>query len=1433
LPANRDDMGKDVLTQKPLPGSHHIYREGDFLHVELFTPGEWKGSAWLRTSLYKPGLKYQELIEKTEQHVPRRFQEWGDLAMNRKGPGRYHLAVPLVTAGCSEAKAFFLPEGQQEPVWPGGDNLFVKIEPADSVISNSIYSAFVRLFIGEEAISRIRHELDSIEERAGKDFSMIPESGKFRDLAARVDFIVDELGFDIIMLLPVHPVPTTYARMGLFGSPYAALDFMNVDPAMAEFDKQTTPMEQFGELIDAVHAKHARIFMDIPVNHTGWASQLQVHHPEYFVKTESGKFVSPGAWGVTWSDLAELDYQHRGLWEYMAGIFLFWCDKGIDGFRCDAGYMIPPQAWKYITARVRREYPSTIFLLEGLGGKVSTTEKLLTECNLNWAYSEMFQNYDQGQMEWYAREYSRISFSRGPLVNFSETHDNNRLAAVSKGFSRLRNALLALLSDTGTFGITCGVEWYATEKIDVHRLTSLNWGSPDNQVSHIRRLNNIIKTHPSFQAGSSLHEIHTSQANSLAYKRYSPDGQHSLIILANLTDHANYVTIDARKAEELSSFRQDLLSGEDIRVADNEGDYRVEMKPWQVTAISNDPQYHYQVMDVRVDGFIKEAKAERLLKLQVMRLFLPVREALDEQWIEEQTKAFEKDPVRFFYDHFPGRPPVIRWSHPRDTRREVVVPEKTPVLVSAGHYFRFRLRDEDKIIEHGEGFYLKEGLYVSILPPDVFKKETEHYQIEMEVYDGQQVSRHTGHFLVASSGLLTSKSAYSHDEVAGDPTLVALAVNQGAGTTIARGAFSELRSKYDALISANLHPHYPEDRHIMLTRIRGWTVYKGFSRFVNLEYQVQFAHRNNSIQYYFHMPAGGGMHIPVLVQMVLDPYADQLMVFIKRLRSARVHMPPADEPVRLILRPDIESRNHHELTKAYEGPEDRWPGAIREQESGFGFVDDPCRLDMHISKGLFVREDEWQYMVHRPVEAERGMDANSDLYSPGYFAVDLLEEEQVELQAGVRANGKTAQEEPQPARVQEALEASSDPTQLEEEWKESIRKFIVRRNSNKTVIAGYPWFLDWGRDTLICLRGIIAAGYLEEAERIIMAFAAFEEKGTLPNVIRGSDTSNRDTSDAPLWFFVAVRELIKHKDTGLLEKKVDSRKLLDVLGSIVHHYRKGTPNGIRMDPESGLIYSPTHFTWMDTNHPPGTPRQGYPIEIQALWFHALSFMADQAPAEEEWRRLASRVKQSVSSLFTIYRRDEAGGEQPCLSDCLHADEFMPASRASKDDHIRPNQLFAITMGAIEDAQLAAGILSACEQLLIPGAIRSLADEPAQYPLPVYHEGRLLNDPNHPYQGRYTGDEDHSRKPAYHNGTAWSWPFPSYSEALWLTFGEPARKSAVAILSSSMKNYHHGGVGQIPEVLDGNYPHQQKGCFAQAWGITEFYRVARMLNITED
>lgn len=388
---------------------------------------------------------------------------------------------------------------------------------------------------------------------------------------------------------------------------------------------------------------------------------------------------------------------------------------------------------------------------------------------------------------------------------------------------------------------------------------------------------------------------------------------------------------------------------------------------------------------------------------------------------------------------------------------------------------------------------------------------------------------------------------------------------------------------------------------------------------------------------------------------------------------------------------------------------------------------------------------------------------------------------------------------------------------------------MVKRNDLKTVIAGYPWFLDWGRDTLIAARGLISAGtFRNDVRDILIQFAKFEENGTIPNMISGSNASNRDTSDAPLWLFTAAADLCRAEGNyDFLDTVVrQDQTFRDILERLAAGIIKGTPNGITCDPESMLIFSPSHFTWMDTNYPAGTPREGYPIEIQALWFAALSFLAkisaDPVRAED-WRQKASAVQKSILRFFPL-------GKCGYLSDCLHCKPGTPAAQAVADDHLRPNQLLAITLGAITDHAINVNILKWTETLLIPGAIRSLADQKTEYALPVNGAGgQRLNDPHHPYFGRYEGDEDTRRKPAYHNGTAWTWLFPSYSEAFYMTYGEFGKAKAKSYLSSMILQMDGGCIMQLPEILDGDYPHQPRGCDAQAWGMTEFYRVWKMLH----
>jgi glycogen debranching enzyme len=529
------------------------------------------------------------------------------------------------------------------------------------------------------------------------------------------------------------------------------------------------------------------------------------------------------------------------------------------------------------------------------------------------------------------------------------------------------------------------------------------------------------------------------------------------------------------------------------------------------------------------------------------------------------------------------------------------------------------------------------------------------------------------------------------------------------------------------------------------------------------------------------------------------------------LRFVRLSGLP-DEGISLILRPDVEDRSFHEKTVLSDEALKIWAETTKIHADGCDVpISGGRSLRLQINEGSFHAEAE-RVAVGNPQDADRGLGGSSDLFSPGYFTAELTAGETIELGAAAD-EGELLSGSPALGLAEPSVLPMSEVA------RRALRQFMVKRDNGLTVIAGYPWFLDWGRDTLIALRGIIAAGWLDEAREILKTFAAYEENGTLPNMIRGNDASNRDTSDAPLWFFVATNDLLRADGSdAFLDEKAGTRTIRAVLLSIAEHYISGTPNLIRMDPASGLVYSPPHFTWMDTNYPAGTPREGYPISLQAKWHLALELLS-RVDANPRWASLAALVRRSIGELYTKTT------DGAYLSDCLQCGPGTPAALAIADDHLRPNQLFAITLGAIDPkSELAANVVAACESLMVPGAVRTLADRPVKVPLAVYRNGVLLNNPEAPFWPQYRGDEDTRRKPAYHNGTAWPWPAPSFMEALMLVEGDGARATARAMLAGSVTMFEEGCLGHLPEIADGGAPHHQRGCGAQAWSVSEWLRV---------
>ena len=1424
------------VSQDPAPGTHILIFRGDTwtFHLSLSRPK--KGNAWLRTNIGHVRTARQEIIRKVVNDEPALGRDWFDIPMRCVDGQNFSITLPFYEVGHFEAKCFFLSEKKTIPMWPEGPNVTINVEPAHTCCSNIIYNAFVRQF-GPNKTGKFfsRKDKDSIQALDKSGYTVIPPSGTFRDLIGELDFIIGELGCRIIQLLPIHPTPTTYARMGRFGSPYAALSFTAVDPALAEFDPKATPLEQFIELIDAIHERHAMIFIDIAINHTGWAAGLHETHPQWVVRNPDGQIETPGAWGVVWADLTTLDYSQKDLWQFMADVFITWCRRGVDGFRCDAGYMIPVPAWKYIVAAVRDQYPDTIFLLEGLGGKISVTRDILNKANFNWSYSELFQNYSRSQIEAYLPGANEISLTDGIAVHFAETHDNPRLAAQSKTFAQMRTALCALCSCQGGFGFANGVEWYATEKINVHEATSLNWGAPTNQVKHIRRLNTLLTIHPAFHDRTQLKMVQQGDGNCIVLLRHHVPSGKKLLVVANLNDRSQTLASwNPRETGMDASNFLDLIAGDEIAIAKSDGKHSLLLDSGQVLCVTDDPNDMDLVgaAESKISLYPERIKRQclRAKAMDVLHFYSGTRD-LGNFEPDSAAQKLAKNPLEYCrsLNPFSSEPRVITWQWPRDKKREVMIPPDHFLMVRAHSPFRASIMDKNRCIYHEESLECTDGSYFTLfspLPPPITHLSVD---LKISIYAPGDTQHGKGPLVLLSRAEHARvKQIYYRPALSKHSPLLLLTNGRG-GVLRAAVSWGKLASRYDALLAANMNPEIPEDRWVMFTRCRPWLVYQDYSQEICDDCFDSFCFQSRSQGIWrYQVPTGQGEHVFLIIGVEMVPGKNSMrMVFIRDSEKSRQGMLANREPVRLILRPDIESRNFHETTKAYQGPEHFWPGSVRSDKDGFTFTpDQEHRLNLKISDGSFVWEPEWQYMVHRSIDAERGLDPDSDLFSPGYFSSFLKGGESVTLSASITSvqNSRVSNQNLRVRDMKPEIFEKSRFFKPDEALTTALDDYVVKRNDFHSVIAGYPWFLDWGRDALIFVRGLIAAGKMEKARSILKQFGQFENNGTIPNMIRGKDAGNRNTSDAPLWFFIACADLVRSQgNEEFLDSTCGDRTIRDVLFSIANAYEKGTPNGIHMDPESCLIFSPTHFTWMDTNHPAGTPRQGYPIEIQALWFAALSFLTRIDPAEDagDWTDRASRVQASISNLFWL----ETSGY---LSDCLHTDSGKPAAQADPDDALRPNQLFAVTFGAVSDRKICRNILAACEELLVPGAVRSLADRAVRRPIAIYHNGRTINNPHHPYQGQYAGEEDLKRKPAYHNGTAWTWLFPSYCEAWVSAYGKKGRNTALSWLASSVRLISQGCINHLPEIMDGDFPHRQRGCDAQAWGSSEFVRVWKML-----
>ncbi len=496
---------------------------------------------------------------------------------------------------------------------------------------------------------------------------------------------------------------------------------------------------------------------------------------------------------------------------------------------------------------------------------------------------------------------------------------------------------------------------------------------------------------------------------------------------------------------------------------------------------------------------------------------------------------------------------------------------------------------------------------------------------------------------------------------------------------------------------------------------------------------------------------------------------------------------------RLELRPLIAFRDYHQLT--HENPV---LNMLVSTAQGTACVRPYASLPpLHFAHDADEIESagRWYYDFEYERERDRGLDYREDLFSPFALTFDLRERSQATVIASLEPHAAAEAGDLRQAEVArrkgmgDGLVAAAD-------------RFLVKRDEDKTVIAGYPWFEDWGRDTMISLPGLtLATGRPEIAKGILLEWSRFVNRGMLPNRFpdKGSQPEY-NAVDATLWYFEAVRAVVEYTgDYGFV-----SDGLYETLADIVEWHRRGTRYGIRVDGD-GLLTADAGLTWMDAKVRDWvvTPRRGKPVEIQALWYNALRIMEDLSRRADRPSPFGEMADLARRSFLERFWNESAG----CLYDVIDGDR---SDGDRSDASIRPNQLLAISLPhRMPDPEQARRILAVVErELLTPFGLRTLAPEDTAY------------------RGRYEGDQA-KRDGAYHQGTVWPWlmgPFiGAYLEAH--EHSPEACEQARRWLEPLRQYRASAGLGQLPEVFDGDAPHRPGGCIAQAWSIAELLRVS--------
>lgn len=616
--------------------------------------------------------------------------------------------------------------------------------------------------------------------------------------------------------------------------------------------------------------------------------------------------------------------------------------------------------------------------------------------------------------------------------------------------------------------------------------------------------------------------------------------------------------------------------------------------------------------------------------------------------------------------------------------------------------------------------------------------------------------------------------------------------------------------RYHGLLTAALTP--PVGRFVLLSKLEETLVVHGERFALSANQYIGIVHP----QGYQYLTGFRLDPFPVATYTVAGVEIDKAVFMIHGENSTvvhyTVHLPhdwTTSDACTLEVRPLIAFRDYHSTTHSNEvlNPQVQVAPGLATVAPYAGL---PALYCAHNAAAIDTT-GYWYYNFEYVRERERGLDCVEDLFSPFALQFDLSQHPEAAMIAATEPHDirqVTAYRQAEVDRRRALLTAVSTPDALVRTLVAATDHYIVARGQQKTVIAGYHWFSDWGRDTMIALPGLtLVTGRIDIAQSILLAFARVMDRGMLPNRFPDSgETPEYNTVDATLWFFEAVRALWRATGDDALVRT----HFYDLLTESIDWHVRGTRYGIRVD-DDGLLMAGepgVALTWMDARvgEHAVTPRYGKPVEIQALWYNALRTMEHLAQTcrdtgrQRRYSAMAARARASFNETFWHEAAD-------CLYDVVNGPE--------RDGAIRPNQILAVslpyTMLSEERAQRVVAVVE--RDLLTPYGLRTLAPSDPQY------HGRMRGDPA-------------SRDRSYHQGTVWPWLMGPFLTAYLKVYGATplARQRAAQWLFGFRQHLSDAGLGHISEVFDGDPPHYPRGCIAQAWSTAELLRAAAALGL---